>query len=67
MRRGIPNLFKSGTAHIRGKEEAVHRNIDACKDLASITRTSLGPNGAPKSVFESGGFWIIRGAHNRTN
>jgi len=51
MRRGIPNLFKSGTAHIRGKEEAVHRNIDACKDLASITRTSLGPNGMNKMII----------------
>ncbi len=45
MRRGIPNLFKQGTQHMRGLEEAVIRNIDACKDLANITRTSMGPNG----------------------
>lgn len=30
---------------MRGLEEAVIRNIDACKDLANITRTSMGPNG----------------------
>ena len=45
MRRGIPNLFKSGTQHMKGKEEAVVKNIDACSDLAQITRTSMGPNG----------------------
>nr|AAP34647.1 chaperonin-containing TCP-1 theta [Bigelowiella natans] len=51
MRRGIPNLFKSGTAHIRGTQEAVMKNIEACKDLATITRTSYGPNGMNKMII----------------
>eukprot|EP00468_Gymnochlora_sp_CCMP2014_P010264 CAMPEP_0167756644 /NCGR_PEP_ID=MMETSP0110_2-20121227/9498_1 /TAXON_ID=629695 /ORGANISM="Gymnochlora sp., Strain CCMP2014" /LENGTH=550 /DNA_ID=CAMNT_0007642773 /DNA_START=35 /DNA_END=1687 /DNA_ORIENTATION=+ len=51
MRRGIPNLFKSGTAHIQGKDDAVKRSIDACKDLSNITRTSLGPNGMNKMII----------------
>ena len=45
MRRGIPNLFKEGTKHRSGLHEAIFRNVDACKQLADITRTSLGPNG----------------------
>jgi len=51
MRRGIPNLFKQGTAHIRGKQDAVMRNIEAAMDLATITRTSFGPNGMNKMII----------------
>ena len=29
-----------------GLDEAVIKNVEACKQLSKITRTSLGPNGA---------------------
>lgn len=31
--------------HFSGLEEAVYRNIQACKELAQTTRTAYGPNG----------------------
>ena len=31
--------------HFHGLEEAVYRNIGACKELARVTRSSYGPNG----------------------
>lgn len=31
--------------HYLGLEEAVFRNINACKELARVTRSSYGPNG----------------------
>ena len=31
-------------------QEAIMRNIEACKKLSDITRTSLGPNGMNKLV-----------------
>ena len=37
---------KDGHKHLSGLDEAVLKNIDACKQLSKITRTSLGPNGA---------------------
>jgi T-complex protein 1 subunit theta len=40
-------MLKDGHKHLSGLEEAVIKNIDACKQLSKITRTSLGPNGAP--------------------
>lgn len=33
-----------------GVDEAVLRNIDACKQLSAIVRTSIGPNGMNKMV-----------------
>lgn len=51
MRRGIPSLFKAGTTHLDGIEEAVIRNLKACKQLTEITRTSLGPNGMNKMII----------------
>jgi T-complex protein 1 subunit theta len=50
MRRGIPNLFKEGTKHRQGLNDAVLRNLDACHQLSDLTRTSLGPNGMNKMV-----------------
>ena len=41
----IGEFLKEGTKSLSGLEEAVLRNIEACKDLQRITRTSLGPNG----------------------
>lgn len=34
-----------------GLDEAVFKNIEACCDLAEITRTSLGPNGKSKLII----------------
>ena len=39
-------MLKEGHKHLSGLEEAVLKNIEACKQLAQITRTSMGPNGA---------------------
>lgn len=38
-------MLKEGHKHLSGLDEAVLKNIDACKQLSFITRTSLGPNG----------------------
>lgn len=38
-------MLKEGHKHFSGVEEAVMKNIEACKGMAQITRTSLGPNG----------------------
>lgn len=44
-------MLKDGHKHFSGLEEAVLRNIEACKNLSQITRTSLGPNGMNKMVI----------------
>ncbi|KAF9591265.1 hypothetical protein IFM89_003216 [Coptis chinensis] len=48
---GIQSMLKEGHKHLSGLEEAVLKNIDACKQLSVITRTSLGPNGMNKMVI----------------
>jgi T-complex protein 1 subunit theta len=48
--QGLSGLLKEGSKHISGVDEAVLRNIDACKQLATIVRTSIGPNGMNKMV-----------------
>jgi T-complex protein 1 subunit theta len=42
---GLQAMLKEGHKHFAGVDEAVMRNIEACKNMAKITRTSLGPNG----------------------
>lgn len=44
-------MLKEGHRHLSGLDEAVLKNIDACKQLSVITRTSLGPNGMNKMVI----------------
>jgi T-complex protein 1 subunit theta len=51
MRRGIPSLMKEGTKQLSGLEQVVMRNIEACKQLADITRTSYGPTGMNKMII----------------
>lgn len=51
MKKGIPSLMKDGTRVMSGLEEAILRNIEACKALSEITRTSYGPNGMNKMVI----------------
>ena len=48
---GLLDLLKEGTTHINGLEAAVLRNIEACKNLSNIVRTSMGPNGKKKMVI----------------
>jgi T-complex protein 1 subunit theta len=48
---GLQSMLKEGHKYFSGVEEAVIKNIDACKGLSQITRTSLGPNGAPGAMF----------------
>lgn len=48
---GIQSMLKEGHRHLSGVEEAVLKNIEACKELSDITRTSLGPNGRNKLVI----------------
>ena len=43
---GLQSMLKEGHKYFSGVDEAVIKNIDACKGLSQITRTSLGPNGA---------------------
>lgn len=38
-------MFVFHNQHYSGLEEAVYRNIQACKELAQTTRTAYGPNG----------------------
>ena len=42
---GMQAMLKEGHKHLSGLDEAVLKNIDACKQLSVITLTSLGPNG----------------------
>ena len=47
---GLTSLLKDGYKHFSGLEEAIMRNIEACKQLAAITRTSMGPASMNKLV-----------------
>jgi len=49
-RPGASGLLKEGGQHFYGIQEAVLKNIEACKVLASIVRTSYGPNGRNKLI-----------------
>jgi len=48
---GFAQMLKDGAKHYSGLEEAVFRNIKACKELSQTTRTALGPNGMNKMVI----------------
>ena len=52
-------MLKEGHKHLSGLEEAVLKNIEACKTLAQITRTSMGPNGGCCMVVKA---WVGMGA-----
>ncbi|EGR34619.1 hypothetical protein IMG5_005740 [Ichthyophthirius multifiliis] len=48
---GVNSLLKEGHKHFSGMEEAVLKNINACKEISNMTKTSLGPNGMKKMVI----------------
>jgi len=47
---GIQGLLKEGGRHFSGVDEALLRNIEACKTLSAITKSSLGPYGMNKLI-----------------
>ncbi|CAJ1432454.1 unnamed protein product [Effrenium voratum] len=47
---GLQSLLKDGGKHFSGVDEALLKNIEACKNLAQITKTSLGPFGMNKLI-----------------
>lgn len=47
---GFQSLLKEGYRHYAGLEEAILRNISACKEISLLTRTSYGPNGMKKMI-----------------
>ncbi len=57
---GLQSMLKDGHKHLSGLEEAVMKNIEACKGLSQIARTSLGPNGEYADLAPTGGDKIIR-------
>merc|ERR1712004_715407 len=48
---GFAQMLKDGAKHFSGLEEAVIRNIDACKELTQTTRSAFGPSGQNKMVI----------------
>eukprot|EP00243_Klebsormidium_subtile_P002752 TRINITY_DN15553_c0_g1_i1.p1 TRINITY_DN15553_c0_g1~~TRINITY_DN15553_c0_g1_i1.p1 ORF type:complete len:543 (+),score=192.87 TRINITY_DN15553_c0_g1_i1:208-1836(+) len=48
---GVQGMLKDGHKLLSGLDEAVLKNIEACKQLSKITRSSLGPNGMNKMVI----------------
>ena len=47
---GFSSLLKDGARSFSGSEESVLRNIEACKDLTNLIKTSYGPIGMNKMV-----------------
>ncbi|GAB0091090.1 chaperonin containing TCP1 subunit 8 [Sergentomyia squamirostris] len=48
---GVPQMLKDGARMYSGLEEAVFRNISACKEFAQSVRSAYGPNGMNKMVI----------------
>ncbi|XP_050537516.1 T-complex protein 1 subunit theta [Daktulosphaira vitifoliae] len=48
---GFAQMLKDGAMHLSGLEEAVFRNIGACKEFAETVKTAYGPNGMNKIVI----------------
>jgi len=48
---GFSQMLKDGAKHYHGLEEAVYRNISACKELTQTTKSAFGPHGMNKMVI----------------
>ncbi|XP_075975143.1 chaperonin containing TCP1 subunit 8 [Anticarsia gemmatalis] len=48
---GVPQMLKDGARMFSGLEEAVFRNINACKQFAQSVRSAYGPNGMNKMII----------------
>lgn len=42
--------FRPHWQYFHGMDEAVFRNINACRELTRVTRSSYGPNGKAKAM-----------------
>ncbi|KAI5410245.1 hypothetical protein KIW84_055657 [Lathyrus oleraceus] len=47
----MQSMLKEGHKHLSGLDKAVLKNTDACNQLSTITRTSLGPNGMNEMIL----------------
>lgn len=56
---GIGGMLKKGHKAMEGLEGATLRNVEACHEISTITRTSLGPNGMNKLVVNHLGKIIV--------
>ncbi|KAG0719053.1 T-complex protein 1 subunit theta [Chionoecetes opilio] len=48
---GLSSMLKDGARHFSGLEEAVYRNISACKEFSKTLKTAYGPQGRNKMVI----------------
>merc|ERR1712212_80597 len=48
---GFASMMKDGAKHYSGLEEAVFRNISACKEFSKTLKTAYGPQGRNKMVI----------------
>ncbi|KAL1491725.1 hypothetical protein ABEB36_012280 [Hypothenemus hampei] len=48
---GFAQMLKDGARHFFGTEEAVIRNLTACKEFAQSVRSAYGPNGMNKMII----------------
>ncbi|ESO94856.1 hypothetical protein LOTGIDRAFT_189106 [Lottia gigantea] len=48
---GFAQMLKKGSKHFSGLEEAIYKNIEACKELAKTTKSAYGPHGQNKMVI----------------
>mmetsp|Transcript_767 Transcript_767/g.1569 ORF Transcript_767/g.1569 Transcript_767/m.1569 type:complete len:553 (+) Transcript_767:108-1766(+) len=56
---GLGGMLKSGHQSMEGVQGATLRNVEACRGISTITRTSLGPNGMNKLVVNHLGKIIV--------
>lgn len=50
---GMQAMLKEGHQMFSGLQEAVLKNIEACKELSLLTKSSMGPNGEHLSQVQS--------------
>ncbi|KAK7070192.1 T-complex protein 1 subunit theta [Halocaridina rubra] len=48
---GMASMLKDGARHFSGLDEAVFRNIAACKEFSQTLKTAYGPQGRNKMVI----------------
>jgi len=48
---GFSSMMKDGAKHYSGLDEAVYRNIAACKEFSTTLKTAYGPQGRNKMVI----------------
>mmetsp|Transcript_10547 Transcript_10547/g.15651 ORF Transcript_10547/g.15651 Transcript_10547/m.15651 type:complete len:550 (-) Transcript_10547:1341-2990(-) len=56
---GLGGMLKKGHKSMQGLQGATLRNVEACHEISTITRTSLGPNGMNKLVVNHLGKIIV--------